>query len=475
MEKEGLAIDSYPRWFLWGHTNPSVELNESEIIAYKNLRWYCWFNACFGGRFYYGVRGAMFLAYGLTLQEWTSLNSIWAITVTLLEIPSGALADVCGRKNLVVASAFLYFLEMFLLAIMPRDLSVVFWFCLGSRICGGLADAAASGADQALLYDSLKNANLEKQWPTVLAISAYILVIPKLFCMTFGAMVFDPYFMQYFFSYPITNNDLCYFPAYLSLLAAFGSIFAAAKLTEVEYGKEQQEQQRNVVTLIKESFITTLKTTWWMLTTKKVVVSATLTILTTAARYNFILNDVSILASTGLSYTVLGLVRSLMQVFNKVVISRLIKGLIYRNYSFEWIAGFSLLTHGIGHIGPYLFLGFMHNPVFALFLFTFTWTGVTTESMIGSYYLNRECPSYQRATAISVQNMGSMGVYAILAFWYGIILGDDSDSLHDTLWFPALILSTTIVVTALTDYCLVGFNYDAATSAVSKQPKRKKT
>ena len=40
-----------------------------------------------------------FLEHGLTWEEFGILNGIWAISIILLEVPSGALADTIGESG----------------------------------------------------------------------------------------------------------------------------------------------------------------------------------------------------------------------------------------------------------------------------------------------------------------------------------------------------------------------------------------
>ncbi len=48
--------------------------------------------------------------------------------------------------------------------------SVIFYVFLVNRILSGLAEASASGADEALAYDTLKQENSEGNWGDVLEI-----------------------------------------------------------------------------------------------------------------------------------------------------------------------------------------------------------------------------------------------------------------------------------------------------------------
>ena len=65
---------------------------------------FVWFRLLFNCRFYYPVYTILFLDFGLNLTQFAALNVVWAISIVLLEVPSGAMADVIGRRNLVVLS-----------------------------------------------------------------------------------------------------------------------------------------------------------------------------------------------------------------------------------------------------------------------------------------------------------------------------------------------------------------------------------
>ena len=133
----------------------------------RNIPLFVAFGVLFNARFYYPVIGVLFLDLGLTLEQYALLNVIWAVVIILLEIPSGALADVIGRKRMVVLAAALMVLEMAVLAFAPRG-PWMFWLLVLNRILSGAAEACASGADEALAYDSLPEADRKANWPRVL-------------------------------------------------------------------------------------------------------------------------------------------------------------------------------------------------------------------------------------------------------------------------------------------------------------------
>ena len=127
---------------------------------------------------------------GLTLEQYALLNVIWAGTIILLEIPSGALADVIGRKRVVVLASLLMVAEMVVFAFAPRG-DWMFWFLVLNRLLSGAAEACASGADEALAYDSLSEDNRHSTWPRVLESLMRWKSAGFFIAMVAGAALFD--------------------------------------------------------------------------------------------------------------------------------------------------------------------------------------------------------------------------------------------------------------------------------------------
>ncbi|MCK4684646.1 MAG: MFS transporter, partial [Pirellulales bacterium] len=95
-------------------------LAQSTILrARRNVRLFMAFRIFFNVRFYYPVFMILFLDFGITLEQFGILNAAWAAAIVLLEVPSGALADLFGRKRLLIAAACLMVVEMLLLCLVP--------------------------------------------------------------------------------------------------------------------------------------------------------------------------------------------------------------------------------------------------------------------------------------------------------------------------------------------------------------------
>lgn len=169
------------------------ELSATPAQLEGNLKRFIVFRLLYTARFYYPVFTILFLDYGLSLEQFAILNLVWALTIVLAEVPSGALADIVGRKKLVVFAAAMMVLEMALIVFAPIGSSnLLFFLFLGNRICSGLSEAAASGADEALAYDSLKALGREGDWAKLLERTTFVVSIGFFTTMILGAFAYDP-------------------------------------------------------------------------------------------------------------------------------------------------------------------------------------------------------------------------------------------------------------------------------------------
>jgi len=102
----------------------------------------------------------LYLAYrGMSLLEIGLLEGIFHVTGMLFEVPSGAVADLFGRKKTVVAGRVLLTISCVIML-----LSTSFWgFALGF-IVQALSYNLNSGSEEALVYDSLKLCGREEEY-----------------------------------------------------------------------------------------------------------------------------------------------------------------------------------------------------------------------------------------------------------------------------------------------------------------------
>lgn len=161
-------------------------------FASRNPRLFVFFTVLYNARAYYPVLAVFFMDLGLTLQQFVLLNAVWAATIVVLEVPSGALADTLGRKRLLIFASVLMVLEMGLLLVAPRDAGWwLFGLCLVNRVLSGVSEAAVSGADEAIAYDALAESGRREAWDIVLATAMRWRAAGFLIAMTAGGLLYD--------------------------------------------------------------------------------------------------------------------------------------------------------------------------------------------------------------------------------------------------------------------------------------------
>ncbi len=96
---------------------------------------------------------------GLSMSQIFLLKSIYSIAMVVTELPSGYLADVWGCRRTILLGAI-----MGTLGILIYSLSASFASFIIAEIILGVGFSFVSGADSAMLYDSLKAENREDEY-----------------------------------------------------------------------------------------------------------------------------------------------------------------------------------------------------------------------------------------------------------------------------------------------------------------------
>ena len=211
---------------------------ENAPFNHANIRLFIAFRVFYNARFYYPVFTILFLDFGLTLEQFTLLNVVWAMTIVLLEVPSGALADLFGRRRLLIATSLLMIAELSLISFAPSTQPEwIFYLFLANRLLSGASEAMGSGADEALAYDTLVAAGQKDLWPKVLDVQLKVQQIGFIVAMTLGALVYDPKMLNRIadwldFQSRFTLHDTMRYPLLLTLGSALVTLLLTLKMTE---------------------------------------------------------------------------------------------------------------------------------------------------------------------------------------------------------------------------------------------------
>ncbi|MBM4012649.1 MAG: MFS transporter [Planctomycetota bacterium] len=205
--------------------------------ADRNVGLFVAFRVLFNARFYYPVFMVMLLDYGISVEEFALLNAVWAAAIVVLEVPSGALADLIGRRRLVVAGGALMVVEMLLLVLVPVPSVWVLPVLMANRVVSGAAEAFVSGADEALAFDSLAACGRAGEWPRVLERIMRVGGVVTIIGMVTGSLVYDPGVINGLargvgLAGGFTGADTFRLPIWLTLASALGAFAAALAMRE---------------------------------------------------------------------------------------------------------------------------------------------------------------------------------------------------------------------------------------------------
>lgn len=96
---------------------------------------------------------------GLSMKDIMILQAVYSVAIVILEVPSGYLADVIGRKKTIILGALFGTLGFAI-----YGFSFGFMGFLVAEIILGIGQSCISGADSAMLYDSLLERGEEKKY-----------------------------------------------------------------------------------------------------------------------------------------------------------------------------------------------------------------------------------------------------------------------------------------------------------------------
>jgi len=394
-------------------------MSRAEISPFSigNVKRFIAFRVCFNARFYYPVFTILFLDFGLTLEQFAILNTAWALSIVLLEVPSGALADTVGRRNLVAFSALLMVIEMLLILFAPiGNSSVVFYLFLLNRILSGAAEAAASGADEALAYDSLKEQNLEDKWGMVLERQMKVQSIGFVLAMSLGAVLYDAEMLGTILSFlgidaQVDKSLAMRLPVLCTLALGLICIFITLSMREVG-AEERASANWRAIAL---SFRKTLRAGAWILATPPA-----LTVICAGMLFDHVVRLVLTLNSEFYRLIQIpeysfGFIAAALGVFG-AFLPRLGRYLAEnKGKTFNFIALCASIAAGLWLMGRF-------TPYYSALPMLLVYAGVFLTGYFVSHYLNEITESSQRATVLSFKGLSFNLAYGLIGYVYAVAI-----------------------------------------------------
>ena len=311
-----------------------------------------------------------------------TLGAVYMLMFILFEVPSGAFADLVGRKKSVALGCLLL-----VLGSLASGLSNNFWQLFASFFLWAAGFSCISGASQALLYDRLNN---EEQYGKVLGTSALIGLVGTILAGIVGPYLYDIHFR------------LPYFASAIPFLAA-----GIAILFFTEHKHEGKFTFAHHLAQMKQGGKAAFNN-------KFIRWSMFVLALTFAAMYTMSNAFQPYLQDIGFSVRAFSFILPVMFLFQGL--GGFVSERLYKKLGENPLFWVTLTTLGMS-IG---FLGIvpLKASVAALVLYTFL-QGVASPLL--SVYANRHIASHQRATVMSVQSMISTIAAALPLFLFGFL------------------------------------------------------
>lgn len=390
-------------------------------FAIRNIQLFIAFRIVFNCRFYYPVFTILFLDYGLTLEQFALLNTVWAITIVCAEVPSGALADILGRKQLLIATALFMVVEMGIIAFVPiTNITLVFWAFLINRIMSGLAEAMASGADEAIAYDSLQEQGMTNGWPKVLSLQMRLKSIASVITASVGALIYDPDLINRLLGWAgsgivVDQQQTMRYPVYLTLVLALLALATALLFDEGKNPANLSGNGKGFFRNLSEALAMTARAGRWIMLTP-----FAMAVILFGMLYDHILRMMITLTSQyfrviQLPEASFGLIAAALSLLG-LYIPKLCERMVERNSPQQNM--FYLLA--ITLAGLVIMRGFY--PYVGLLAMGCVYIGLTMVSFFTSHYLNRITSSGQRATVLSFKGMVFNLGYGLIGVLFALLM-----------------------------------------------------
>ena len=400
----------------------------------KNANRFIIFSVFFTARAYYPVLAILFLDLGLSLDQFVALNLIWAATIFLFEVPSGALADTIGRRRLLIAASVLMIIEMLCLLFAPRDGGVLLLaLCTINRICSGLSEACASGADEALAYDSLTEENRASAWDKLLAKAMRWRSAGFVIAMILGGVLYDPRIINFLLpeNFQLTAEIVHRLPVALVLCQAFVCLFFTWRMVEPVDHKHQTNAP--LKSTVGSTIRLTLNTARWVLTNRTLLVVILIGVAIDSITRNFATINSSYFRLIDLPEWTYGFIGAGMGLLSWFV-PPIAKHLNER---------FSILAN-LGFTAVFCFIGLALVvpmwPIYGVLPAIFLMTMMGFLSFTLSRVLHQEADSERRATVLSVKGLIFNLGYGLFSLAFSALLAIATKKSADTALHHVLLL-----------------------------------
>ena len=185
-----------------------------------------------------------FESKGLSLTQIMILQATYSLFVALFEIPSGFFADIYGRKNSLVIGSIFLFLGYVIFSFFSGFNEFLF-----AEILLGIGGSLISGADSAILYDTLLEIKEEDEYTKIEGRTYAIGNFSEGIAGVLGGFL------------AMTSLNV---PVYIQTIVMFLSIPIAMTLVEPKSSYKLAKSFSSIITVVKDTFIYQRKLRWYI-------------------------------------------------------------------------------------------------------------------------------------------------------------------------------------------------------------------
>ena len=186
-----------------------------------------------------------FESKGLSLTQIMILQGTYSLFVALFEIPSGFFADIYGRKNSILIGSIFLFLGYVIFSFFSGFNEFLF-----AEILLGIGGSLISGADSAILYDTLLETKEDNEYTKIEGKTYAIGNFSEGIAGILGGFL------------AMTSINL---PVYIQTIVMFLSIPVAMTLVEPKSSYKLAKSFNSVITVVKDTFIHNRKLRWYII------------------------------------------------------------------------------------------------------------------------------------------------------------------------------------------------------------------
>jgi MFS family permease len=296
---------------------------------------------------------------------------------------------------------------------------LVFAAFLVNRVLSGAAEAAASGADEALAYDSLAREGDARDWGRVLDWQIRCQAIGFMLAMSLGAAIYDPTLMQRLadwlgLGWRVTQEATLRLPLYGSLGMALVTLGITLGMKEVPDGPGH-EPGRGTGRVMLDAFRLTLRAGMWIVRTPMALAVILFGLLFDHTVRMFLTLTSQYYRMIQLPEAVFGLIGSGMAMVG-----------IFAPRLFLWLSQAHGPAFNAALLGALALAGFwglsLVLPFWGLVPAVLLIVVMHGQGFLVSRYLNEITESRQRATVLSFKGLSYNLGYGLVGLLYSLLL-----------------------------------------------------